>query len=197
MWRSTRRGTAPARRPRGAPSTGPPARHMREASRSERPSRMGAHLRTARSKQRRVRRGPDRGLLLRGARLFLRGIGETELKRETAKTPARFAEAWGREILAGYRTDPARILASIFRSREEGMVVVRDIPFVSVCAHHLLPFLGTAHVAYIPSGRLVGLSKVARLVDALSRRLQLQERLGRQVVESLDRALRPAGVACR
>jgi len=177
---------------------------MREASRSERPSRTGAHLRTARSKQRRGRRGPDRrrhgpdrGLLLRGARLFLRGIGETDLKRETAKTPARFAEAWAREILAGYRADPGRILASTFRSSEEGMVVVRDIPFVSVCAHHLLPFLGTAHVAYIPSGRLVGLSKVARLVDALSRRLQLQERLGRQVVESLDRSLRPAGVACR
>lgn len=107
------------------------------------------------------------------------------------------ADAWNREILAGYRADPGRILRATFRSREDGMVVVRDIPFVSVCAHHLLPFLGRAHVAYLPSGRLVGLSKIARLVDALSRRLQLQERLSRQIVEALDRALGPAGAACR
>ncbi len=141
--------------------------------------------------------GPDRGVLLRGAGLFLRGIGETDLRRDTKRTPSRMADAWDREILAGYRAYPERILRATFRSREDGMVVVRDIPFVSVCAHHLLPFLGSAHVAYLPSGRLVGLSKIARLVDALSRRLQLQERLGRQIVEALDRALRPAGVACR
>jgi GTP cyclohydrolase I len=77
------------------------------------------------------------------------------------------------------------------------MVVVRDIPFVSICVHHLLPFHGTAHVAYLPDDRIVGLSKVARLVDALARRLQLQERLTGQVTAALAAALAPAGVACR
>ncbi len=149
------------------------------------------------SSRRRRRPGPDRRVLLRGARLFLAGIGESDLRRDMARTPARVADAWSSEILSGYRADAARILATSFGSRETGMVVVRDIPFVSICVHHLLPFHGTAQVAYLPRGRLVGLSKIARAVDALSRRLQLQERLGRQIVEALERALRPAGVACR
>jgi GTP cyclohydrolase I len=140
---------------------------------------------------------PDRARLLRGARLFLSGIGETDLRRDMLRTPTRVADAWSREILSGYRADPARILATGFGSTRQVMVVVRDIPFVSVCVHHLLPFHGRAHVAYLPAGRLVGLSKIARAVDALSRRLQIQERLTRQVVEALDAALRPAGVACR
>ncbi len=141
--------------------------------------------------------GPDRGRLLRAARLFLEGIGETELGGDTRRTPARVADAWSGEIVSGYRADPERILTTTFPAREHDMVVVRDLPFVSVCVHHLLPFHGTAHVAYLPDGRLVGLSKIARAVDALSRRLQLQERLTRQVVEALDRALRPLGAACR
>ncbi len=147
--------------------------------------------------RRRGRETPDRARLLRAARLFVAAIGERDLRRDQARTPARVADAWSREILSGYRADPARILATSFRSREGGMVVVRDIPFVSVCVHHLLPFHGSAAIAYLPGGRLAGLSKIARAVDALSRRLQLQERLTRQVVESLDRALRPAGSACR
>ncbi len=145
-----------------------------------------------------MRRGtPDRGRLRRAARLFLAAVPETGLARDLRRTPERVADAWSGEILSGYGADPARVLATTFRSREDGMVVVRDIPFVSVCVHHLLPFHGTAHVAYLPNGRLVGLSKIARAVAALSRRLQLQERLTRQVVESLDRALRPRGAACR
>jgi GTP cyclohydrolase I len=139
----------------------------------------------------------DRDRLRRGARLFLAGIGETDLGRDLKRTPERVADAWSAEIVAGYRADPARILATTFRAREEGMVVVSDIPFASVCVHHLLPFRGTAHVGYLPGGRLVGLSKIARVVDALSRRLQLQERLTRQVVDCLDSALRPMGAACR
>ncbi len=141
--------------------------------------------------------GPDRALLLRASRLFVAGIGEPDLRRDLARTPERVAKAWSGEILSGYRADPSRILATLADSGERGMVVVRDIAFVSVCVHHLLPFYGTAHVAYLPDGRLAGLSKIARVVDALSRRLQLQERLSRQIVETLHASLRPLGVACR
>ena len=141
--------------------------------------------------------GPDRQRLRRAARMFVAGIGEPGLRGDLRRTPQRVADAWRDEILSGYRADPARILGTTFAARENGMVVVLDIPFVSVCVHHLLPFRGTAHVAYLPGGRLVGLSKIARAVDALARRLQLQERLTRQVVESLDGALRPTGAACR
>jgi len=136
-------------------------------------------------------------MLQRGATIFLAGIREPGLAGDQRRTPARVADAWSREILGGYREDPDRILAAGIAARETGMVVVRDIPFVSVCVHHLLPFRGTAHVAYLPDGRLVGLSKISRAVDALARRLQLQERLTRQVVETVARALRPRGVACR
>jgi GTP cyclohydrolase I len=125
------------------------------------------------------------------------GIGEPDLRRDLARTPERVAKAWSGEILSGYRADLSRILATLDNSSEQGMVVVRDIAFVSVCVHHLLPFYGTAHVAYLPDGRLAGVSKIARAVDALSRRLQLQERLSRQIVEALHSALRPLGVACR
>jgi GTP cyclohydrolase IA len=113
------------------------------------------------------------------------------------RTPDLVADAWATEILSGYALDPARILATGFASTDRGMVVVRDIPFVSVCVHHLLPFYGVAHVGYIPARRIVGLSKIARVVDALSRRLQLQERLTRQVGDALSQALAPAGTACR
>jgi GTP cyclohydrolase I len=146
---------------------------------------------------RRTRRGPDRRVLLRAARLFLQAVGEPDLRRDQRRTPERVAATWADEILAGYRQPPERILKAGFASRDRGMVVVRDIPFVSVCVHHLLPFRGTAHVAYLPDGRIVGLSKVARLVEALARRLQLQERLTRQVTAALDEAIRPAGTACR
>jgi len=106
------------------------------------------------------------------------------------------ARAWTTEIVSGYRADPDRILGRTLPANGDDMVVVRDIPFSSVCVHHLLPFQGTAHVAYVPGGRLVGLSKIARVVDALARRLQLQERLTRQIVDALTRALRPRGAAC-
>jgi GTP cyclohydrolase I len=146
---------------------------------------------------RRPRGGPDRARLERAARLFLEAIGEPGMRRDRVRTPQRVAEAWSAEIAGGYRLDPARILATTFPAPDSGMVVVRGVPLVSVCVHHLLPFHGTAHVGYLPGRRIVGLSKIARLVDALARRLQLQERLTRQIVEALGRALRPRGVACR
>lgn len=124
-------------------------------------------------------------------------IGEQDLQHDLKDTPRRFAAAWSEEILSGYKADPRAILGSGFAARDRGMVVIRDIPFVSICVHHLLPFHGTAHVAYLPEDRIVGLSKVARLVDALARRLQLQERLTAQITAALETALAPAGVACR
>jgi len=141
--------------------------------------------------------GPDRRRLRAAARLFLAATGERDLRRDMRRTPERVAEAWATDILSGYTADPARILATGFDTRDRGMVVVRDIPFVSVCVHHLLPFYGVAHVGYLPGRRIVGLSKIARVVDALSRRLQLQERLTRQVGEALAMALAPSGTACR
>lgn len=139
----------------------------------------------------------NRDRMMRGVRLFLTGIDEPDLKRDLRRTPARVADAWSREILSGYGIDPVRILATGSQTRERGMVVVHGIRFVSVCVHHLLPFYGTADVAYLPDRRLVGLSKIARVVDALAHRLQLQERLTRQITETIAEALEPHGVACR
>jgi len=139
----------------------------------------------------------NRTRMMRGARLFLSGIDEPDLKRDLRRTPARVADAWSREILSGYGIDPLRILSTGSPTREQGMVVVHGIRFVSVCVHHLLPFYGSADVAYIPQRRLVGLSKIARVVDALAHRLQLQERLTRQITEAIAAALEPRGVACR
>ena len=153
---------------------------------------------TSRSRRRPRPSGrPDRARLRRAAAMFLAATGESDLRRDMRRTPERVAEAWAWEILSGYATDPGRILRPGFASRDRGMVVVRDIPFVSVCVHHLLPFHGTAHLAYLPGGRIVGLSKLARLVDALARRLQLQERLTHQVTAAIDEAIRPLGAACR
>lgn len=145
----------------------------------------------------RARAGPDRARLKRAARLFLEGIGETGQRRDMRRTPDRVADAWTDEIVSGYDADPDRILATTFPAPDPGMIVIRDVPFVSVCVHHLLPFHGFAHVAYLPGRRIVGLSKITRVLDALSRRLQLQERLARQVVAAIGRALGPRGVACR
>src|SRR5262249_31531078 len=149
------------------------------------------------ARARRPATGPDRSLLARAVRLFVSGTGEKALARDLARTPERVAKAWSGEILSGYRADPESILRVGNRSGERGMVLLRGVPFVSICVHHLLPFHGTADVAYLPDGRLAGLSKIARVVDALSRRLQLQERLSRQIGEALQRALRPRGVAVR
>ena len=146
---------------------------------------------------RRAGRLPDRRRLRQAARRFLAATGEVDLKREMRRTPTRVADAWAGEMLSGYGDDPASILRAGFASEDEGLVIVRDIPFVSVCVHHLLPFQGTAHVGYLPGGRIVGLSKIARVLDALSRRLQLQERLTRQVTAALEAALHPLGTACR
>lgn len=131
----------------------------------------------------------------RAVRDFLVAIGEDPQREGLVETPARVARAW-REIAGGLQEDPARHLDKHFRVEHEEMVLVRDIEFHSVCEHHLLPFYGKAHVAYIPAEHTVtGLSKLARLVEGFARRPQLQEQLTSQIADALVEKLHPQG-AC-
>jgi GTP cyclohydrolase I len=126
---------------------------------------------------------------------LLKELGEDPHREGLVKTPDRVAEAL-RTLTSGYGQRIADILnGAIFTEPYDEMVVVKDIEVYSLCEHHLLPFLGKAHVAYMPAGRIIGLSKIPRLVDMFARRLQVQERLTTQVAEALQSALRPAGVA--
>jgi GTP cyclohydrolase IA len=130
----------------------------------------------------------------RGVRLILEGIGE-DLDREGLRaTPERVARMY-EEITAGLRSDPAEALRVVFEEGHDEMVMVRDIPLYGLCEHHLIPFVGKAHVAYIPNerGQITGLSKLARLVEGLARRPQLQERLTAQVADTLVSRLEPRG----
>ena len=125
---------------------------------------------------------------------ILEEIGEDPTREGLAKTPERFAKAM-QFLTHGHDLDPAEILRSaMFREEYRQMVIVRDIEIYSLCEHHVLPFFGKAHVAYIPNGYIVGLSKIARVVDAFARRLQVQERLTIQVADWLDEHLQPRGV---
>ena len=127
-------------------------------------------------------------------RSLLVEIGEDPLREGLVQTPARVARAWG-ELTAGYRVDAdALVQKALFTSSGKEMVLVNDIDFYSMCEHHLLPFFGKAHVAYIPNGKIVGLSKIARVVEAFARRLQVQERMTAQIAECLHRNLQADGV---
>ncbi len=125
---------------------------------------------------------------------LLLAIGEDPDREGLAETPRRIAEAYA-EIFAGVTMDPESLLQVGFEEGHNEMVVLRDIPFFSMCEHHFLPFHGLAHVAYVPRGRVVGISKIARLVEAVARRPQLQERLTGQIADIMMRALEPDGVA--
>jgi len=121
-------------------------------------------------------------------------IGEDPDREGLKKTPERFEKSIS-FLTQGYKQDPREVLRSaIFHEQYDEMVTVKDIDIFSMCEHHMLPFFGKAHVAYIPDGRIVGLSKVARVVDVFARRLQVQERLTDQIAEALDEALAPRGV---
>ncbi len=121
-------------------------------------------------------------------------IGEDPDRQGLVGTPARVHRMYT-ELTAGYHVDPERLInGAIFDVRYSEMVVVKDIPFYSLCEHHLLPFFGTAAVAYIPRGRVIGLSKIPRIVEMYGRRLQVQERLTQQVAEFLQERLDPQGV---
>ncbi len=126
-------------------------------------------------------------------RTILAAVGEDPSREGLAQTPQRVARMYS-ELFAGLREDPAQYLDVGFSEQYDEMVVLRDIPFYSMCEHHLLPFMGQAHVAYIPNGKVVGLSKLARVVEAFARRPQLQERLTCQIAELLMDKLQAKGV---
>lgn len=125
---------------------------------------------------------------------LLQGIGEDPSREGLRDTPRRVVKALA-EMTIGYQHDPAQILGTVFDEVSEEMVIVRGIPFWSLCEHHMLPFHGTAHVAYLPDGQVVGLSKIPRLVECFARRLQVQERMTTQVADALATHLQPRGVA--
>ena len=126
---------------------------------------------------------------------ILKAIGEDPEREGLLKTPGRVARAYG-ELLEGYRTDPIKLVnEATFTADYDDMVIVRDIEFYSLCEHHMLPFLGRAHVAYMPKGKVIGLSKIPRIIDLFSRRLQIQERMTGQIAEFLNTLLQPGGVA--
>ena len=128
-------------------------------------------------------------------REVLRLLGEDPEREGLIKTPERVAKAWS-YLTKGYEQDPIAILQSaMFKEDYKQMVVVKDIELFSVCEHHMLPFVGKAHVAYIPNGTITGLSKVARVVECFARRLQVQERLTVQIRDCIQQALNPVGVA--
>jgi GTP cyclohydrolase I len=125
---------------------------------------------------------------------ILAAVGE-DCHREGLKgTPQRVARMYA-ELLAGAHHDPNEHLESIFHEKYDEIVLLRDIPFYSICEHHLMPFIGKAHVAYLPAGKVLGISKLARVVDTFARRLQLQERLTDQIADFLMQQLSPQGVS--
>ncbi len=125
---------------------------------------------------------------------ILIALGEDPQREGLRKTPARVAESL-QYITGGSREDPEKILGeSVLAAEHKSMVVVKDIDFFSMCEHHLLPFFGKCHIAYIPDERIVGLSKLAQLVDIFARRLQVQERMTWQIAETIQKVVRPVGV---
>ena len=132
--------------------------------------------------------------IIKAVREILSAVGE-DVEREGVKgTPARVAEMYD-ELLAGMGEDPKQHLQSVFREKYDEIVLLRDVPFYSICEHHLMPFIGSAHVAYLPSGLVLGVSKLARVVDCFAHRLQVQERLTDQIADFIMDSLKPKGVA--
>jgi GTP cyclohydrolase IA len=126
---------------------------------------------------------------------LLKELGEDPSREGLRRTPARVAAAY-QFLLSGYDQDPRKILnQAVFEEDYDEMVLVKDIDFYSLCEHHMLPFFGRAHVAYLPNGRILGLSKLARIVEMVSRRLQVQERLTNEVANVVQEVLAPKGVA--
>lgn len=147
----------------------------------------------------------DRRKMRKAVELFLEAVNERFPGDDLKRTPARVTRAWYDELLSGYQCDPATLFSPISNSKKKAsgrkkagisdIILAKDIFFCSICVHHLLPFLGRAQIAYIPDGRIIGFSKIARVLDAYARRLQIQERLTQQVAETLSGHLKPRGVA--
>ena len=126
---------------------------------------------------------------------ILKAIGENPDRNGLKRTPERIAHMYA-ELLSGYKVDPAKVVnGALFDVKYDEMVIVRDIEFYSLCEHHMLPFMGRVHVAYIPDGKVIGLSKIPRVVDLYARRLQVQERMTRQIADLICDVLHPQGVA--
>jgi len=128
------------------------------------------------------------------AQAMIAHLGEDPRRAGLAETPERFAAAL-RFLTGGYEAEPEDVVGrGIFEAEGEGLVLVRDVEFHSLCEHHLLPFFGRVHVAYLPGDRIIGLSKIPRIVDLYARRLQVQERITEQVADALEKLLEPKGV---
>ena len=142
-----------------------------------------------------ARMKPDNKEIERAVETILRSLGEDPEREGLKKTPQRVARAL-KFLTEGYGMDPDEILNSaLFSSSNDEMVLVRDIEFYSMCEHHILPIVGRAHVAYIPDGKVVGLSKIPRVVNLFARRLQIQEQMTEQIADAISRAIEPKGVA--
>ncbi|MBE7518891.1 MAG: GTP cyclohydrolase I FolE [Thermoflexaceae bacterium] len=136
----------------------------------------------------------DRARIISAVRELLTAIGDDPARDGLRDTPRRIAEMYA-EVFSGMAEDPASFLGTTFEVAHDEMVILRNIPFYSMCEHHLLPFHGEAHVGYVPDGRVVGISKLARVVETCARRPQVQELLTSQVAETIMAGLKPDGVA--
>ena len=141
-----------------------------------------------------VRQAVDRTRIEHAVREILAAVGEDPDREGLLETPSRVARMY-EELFAGLREDPRQHLRKFFTERYDEIVLVRDISFSSVCEHHLLPFFGNVHIAYLPKGRIIGLSKLARLVESIARRPQVQERMTEQIADLLTQELNVRGVA--
>ena len=139
---------------------------------------------------------PSREEAEAAVRTLLSYVGDNPDREGLLDTPKRFVNAY-EELFGGYKASPGEILDRTFSEIDayDDLVLVRDIPFYSHCEHHVMPFTGKAHIAYVPTGRVVGLSKIARLIDVYARRLQTQEHLTSQIATAIDEILKPKGVA--
>jgi GTP cyclohydrolase I len=136
----------------------------------------------------------DRPRIEAAVREILLAVGEDVAREGLQETPARVARMYA-EMFAGLHADPRQLLSKTFTQKYDEMVLVRDIEFASMCEHHLLPFMGKAHIAYLPAGQIVGLSKLPRVVEALAHRPQVQERMTEELADLLMEELNPRGVA--
>ena len=137
--------------------------------------------------------GVDHARIEAAVREILRAVGEDPDREGLRETPARVARMYA-EMFAGLRADPSLVLKKTFEQQYNEVVLVKDIRFSSMCEHHLLPFTGKAHIGYLPDGRILGLSKMARLVEGFARRPQVQERMTEQIADLLESELAPRGV---
>ncbi len=143
-----------------------------------------------------ARRSPDfdHDKLVRAGRMILEAIGDNPDREGLQDTPQRMARMYA-EVFAGLGMDPREAVKTVFTEDYDEIVLLKDIPFSSMCEHHLLPFHGVAHTAYIPTGKVLGISKLARAVEVYARRPQVQERLTNQIADLIEEAVSPAGVA--